>query len=130
MLTPATTREERTLLVPRSPESPSRQAGQVEPWNGARPSAGSRSRSNGLPVAPGKDTDSRAAAFIAQHGRSVQVEVEALPARTVARAAPRRADLGTTQRYIDLAGVLFRDEAEAAETRMFGIVDAVEPESG
>jgi integrase len=30
------------------------------------------------------------------------------------------ADLGTTQRYIDLAGVLFRDEAEAAEARMFG----------
>jgi integrase len=29
-------------------------------------------------------------------------------------------DLGTTQRYIDLAGVLFREEAEAAETRMFG----------
>ena len=25
-----------------------------------------------------------------------------------------------TQRYIDLAGVLFRDEAEAAEARMFG----------
>jgi hypothetical protein len=27
---------------------------------------------------------------------------------------------GSTQRYIDLAGVLFRDEAEAAEARMFG----------
>jgi hypothetical protein len=32
-------------------------------------------------------------------------------------AAP---DLSTTQRYIDLAGVLFREEAHAAEARMFG----------
>lgn len=35
-------------------------------------------------------------------------------------------DLSTTQRYIDLAGVLFRDEADVAEARMFGIVTPVE----
>ena len=35
-------------------------------------------------------------------------------------------DLSTTQRYIDLAGVLFRDEADVAEARMFGIVAPVE----
>lgn len=40
------------------------------------------------------------------------------PGALQARAG--HADLGTTQRYIDLAGVLFRDEAEAAEARMFG----------
>jgi integrase len=36
------------------------------------------------------------------------------------QAGAGHSDLGTTQRYIDLAGVLFRDEAEAAEARMFG----------
>jgi integrase len=36
------------------------------------------------------------------------------------QARAGHADLSTTQRYIDLAGVLFSDEAEAAETRMFG----------
>lgn len=40
------------------------------------------------------------------------------PGALQARAG--HADLSTTQRYIDLAGVLFRDEAEAAEARMFG----------
>jgi integrase len=35
------------------------------------------------------------------------------PGALQARAG--HSDLGTTQRYIDLAGVLFRDEAEAAE---------------
>jgi integrase len=40
------------------------------------------------------------------------------PGALQARAG--HSDLGTTQRYIDLAGVLFRDEAEAAEARMFG----------
>jgi hypothetical protein len=40
------------------------------------------------------------------------------PGALQARAG--HADLGTTQRYIDLAGVLFREEAEAAEARMFG----------
>jgi len=29
-------------------------------------------------------------------------------------------DISTTQRYIDLAGVRFRAEAELAESRMFG----------
>jgi hypothetical protein len=49
-----------------------------------------------------------------------------LATRQATRARPRRTerlselDLGTTQRYIDLAGVLFHDEAEAAEARMFG----------
>jgi hypothetical protein len=32
-----------------------------------------------LPSQPGKDTDSRAAAFAARHGRLVQVELDALP---------------------------------------------------
>jgi hypothetical protein len=32
-----------------------------------------------LPPQPGKDTDSRAAAFVARHGRLVQVELDALP---------------------------------------------------
>jgi site-specific recombinase XerD len=41
------------------------------------------------------------------------------PAALQARAG--HSDLSTTQRYIDLAGVLFRDEAEAAEARMFGV---------
>jgi hypothetical protein len=41
------------------------------------------------------------------------------PGALQARAG--HADLSTTQRYIDLAGVLFRDEAEAAEARMFGV---------
>jgi integrase len=40
------------------------------------------------------------------------------PGALQARAG--HSDLSTTQRYIDLAGVLFRDEAEAAEARMFG----------
>jgi len=40
------------------------------------------------------------------------------PGALQARAG--HADLGTTQRYIDLAGVLFREEAEVAEARMFG----------
>jgi integrase len=44
------------------------------------------------------------------------------PGALQARAG--HADLGTTQRYIDLAGVLFRDEAEAAEARMFGVAPA------
>ncbi len=39
-------------------------------------------------------------------------------------------DLSTTQRYIDLAGVLFRSEAEAAEARMFGAAQAAEPDVG
>jgi integrase len=30
-------------------------------------------------------------------------------------------DMSTTQRYIDLAGVMFRAEADAAEARMFGV---------
>jgi hypothetical protein len=33
----------------------------------------------GLPPAPGKESDSRAAGFVARHGRLVQVELEALP---------------------------------------------------
>jgi hypothetical protein len=32
-----------------------------------------------LPPQPGKDSDSRAAAFVARHGRLVQVELDALP---------------------------------------------------
>lgn len=44
------------------------------------------------------------------------------PGAVQARAG--HSDLSTTQRYIDLAGVLFRDEAEAAEARMFGVVTA------
>ena len=32
-----------------------------------------------LPPQPGKGTDSRAAAFVARHGRLVQVELDALP---------------------------------------------------
>jgi integrase len=40
------------------------------------------------------------------------------PGALQARAG--HADMSTTQRYVDLAGVLFRDEAEAAEARMFG----------
>ena len=50
------------------------------------------------------------------------------PGALQARAG--HADLGTTQRYIDLAGVLFRDEAEAAETRMFGAPKADVPGNG
>lgn len=37
----------------------------------------------GLPPQPGKATDSRAAAFLARHGRLVQVEVDALPPTTL-----------------------------------------------
>ncbi len=33
----------------------------------------------GLPPQPGKETDSRAAAFVARHGRLIQVELDALP---------------------------------------------------
>lgn len=40
------------------------------------------------------------------------------PAALQARAG--HADLSTTQRYIDLAGVRFREEAEIAQARMFG----------
>jgi integrase len=40
------------------------------------------------------------------------------PGALQARAG--HSDMSTTQRYIDLAGVLFRDEAAAAEARMFG----------
>ena len=40
------------------------------------------------------------------------------PAALYARAG--HADLATTQQYIDLAGVAFRDEALIAEQRMFG----------
>jgi integrase len=36
------------------------------------------------------------------------------------QASAGHADLSTTQRYIDLAGVRFRAEAELAEQRMFG----------
>jgi hypothetical protein len=32
--------------------------------------------------------------------------------------------MSTTQRYIDLAGVRFREEAELAEARMFGQADS------
>ena len=46
------------------------------------------------------------------------------PGALQARAG--HSDLSTTQRYIDLAGVLFRDEADVAEARMFGIVTPVE----
>jgi site-specific recombinase XerD len=38
------------------------------------------------------------------------------------------ADISTTQRYIDLAGVRFRDEVELAERRMFGTVDDPAPQ--
>ncbi len=41
------------------------------------------------------------------------------PGALQARAG--HSDLSTTQRYIDLAGVLFREEAEVAEGRMFGV---------
>jgi hypothetical protein len=34
----------------------------------------------------------------------------------------KHADFSTTQRYIHLAGVVFRDEAERAEARIFGEV--------
>jgi hypothetical protein len=37
----------------------------------------------GLPPQPGKTTDSRAASFIARHGRLVQVELDALPPDTL-----------------------------------------------
>ena len=40
------------------------------------------------------------------------------PAASQARAG--HADMSTTQRYIDLAGIRFREEAELAEARMFG----------
>jgi hypothetical protein len=53
------------------------------------------------------------------------------PGALQARAG--HADLGTTQRYIDLAGVRFREEAELAEARMFGsgsIAAAAETEMG
>jgi integrase len=36
------------------------------------------------------------------------------------QARAGHADMSTTQRYIDLAGVRFREEADAAEARMFG----------
>jgi integrase len=42
------------------------------------------------------------------------------PGALQARAG--HSDLGTTQRYIDLAGVRFREEAEVAEARMFGVM--------
>jgi integrase len=40
------------------------------------------------------------------------------PAAIQARAG--HADFSTAQRYIDLAGVAFRDEAQAAEDRVLG----------
>ena len=46
------------------------------------------------------------------------------PAALQARAG--HADMSTTQRYIDLAGVRFRDEAELAEARMFGTVSSTD----
>lgn len=42
------------------------------------------------------------------------------------QARAGHADLATTQRYIDLAGVAFRDEALIAEQRMFGVENGVE----
>jgi integrase len=42
------------------------------------------------------------------------------------QASAGHADLSTTQRYIDLAGVLFRDEVDAAEARMFGAPPAAD----
>lgn len=49
------------------------------------------------------------------------------PSAIQARAG--HADFSTTQRYIDLAGVSFRDEAERAEQRILGAI-AAEPGEG
>jgi integrase len=46
------------------------------------------------------------------------------PAALQARAG--HADMSTTQRYIDLAGVRFREEAELAEARMFGVASSTD----
>jgi integrase len=43
------------------------------------------------------------------------------PAAIQARAG--HADFSTTQRYINLAGVVFREEAEQAEARILGVPD-------
>jgi integrase len=40
------------------------------------------------------------------------------------QAIAGHADLSTTQRYIDLAGISFKAEVERAEARMFGAADA------
>jgi integrase len=50
------------------------------------------------------------------------------PAAIQARAG--HADFSTTQRYIDLAGVNFRDEAERAERRMWGAVQPLGSDLG
>jgi len=42
------------------------------------------------------------------------------------QAGAGHSDMSTTQRYIDLAGVRFRDEAELAERRMFGALESDE----
>ena len=41
------------------------------------------------------------------------------------QASAGHSDMSTTQRYIDLAGVRFREEAELAEARMFGKPDEI-----
>jgi len=46
------------------------------------------------------------------------------------QASAGHSDLSTTQRYIDLAGVRFREEAELAEARMFGTRDPDPDEIG
>lgn len=57
---------------------------------------------------------------------SITNQAAAGVAPTAIQAAAGHGDYGTTQRYINLAGVTFRAEAELAERRMFGTA-AAEP---
>ena len=59
------------------------------------------------------------------NGAAAGVSIGALQARS------GHSDMSITQRYIDLAGVRFRDEADLAERRLFGVpVSAVGPQIG
>jgi hypothetical protein len=59
-----------------------------------------------------------------RYGHLTNDAVDVSPAALQARAG--HADMSTTQRYIDLAGVRFREEVELAEARMFGTVSSTD----
>jgi hypothetical protein len=66
-----------------------------------------------LPPQPGKETDSRAAAFVARQGAFVQVELDALPPDTPqALYAEAIADFWDTSTY---DAVLAQEQAERAQ---------------
>jgi hypothetical protein len=67
----------------------------------------------GLPPNPGKESDSRADAFVARHGELVQVELDALPPETLrALFAAAIAEFWDESRYLE---VRRREESDVSE---------------